>query len=541
VSKHAGPLRTRKGTIMNRKVASLPVLAAASALVLGACSSGSGSQGGGGSSSAATKTAAIQTAPSEVTVAFADKMSSLDPDLAVNVQEINAEGLIGEGLYEFRYGTASTPEPGLAQSASVSANRRTWTFTLRPGLKFSDGTRLTASDVAATLNRDISNKANIWANFTAPMKSASAPNPTTVVLSLKAPYPNIKTILAESGFAVLPASAYRRASSSSYWDHPISAGPYVMQSWNGGNTSVMVANPDYWGPKPVIREVRFTTIPESNTTEAELETGEIDMADQLPMSTEPQLEARKGIIWKLQQIYGIYGFALNDDAAPFNNVNVRKAVNDAIDRQAMNRLLWRGYAKPISGFWPTTMTGYDPSQSTKQNLTGARALLKGTPCANGCHITITYDPSNGPWAELGSEIAANDLDAIGIHTTITEVNDTTWSNTVTSAKNYQMGFTYMYDFANVPNGMLEYDALPSSFFKAFYSNWKNPKLSGLIRKADESSGTAELGAIRQVNTMFEQDQPFVTVATWNDMWAQRVSNKFNDVEPTEQVEVARAS
>jgi hypothetical protein len=61
----------------------------------------------------------------------------------------------------------------------------------------------------------------------------------------------------------------------------------------------------------------------------------------------------------------------------------------------------------------------------------------------------------------------------------------------------------------------------------------------MILKADESSGAAEMSAIKEVGTLFEQDQPFVTVATWNDMWAQRVSSKYIDVEPTEQVEVAR--
>lgn len=525
---------------MNRRTTSLLSLAAVVALTIGVCGFSSALASPAGSGKAAHAKVASG-APSAVTVAFADKMASLDPDLAVNVQEINAEGLIGEGLYEFRYGTASTPEPGLAESASVSANQLKWTFKLRRHLKFSNGAPLTASDVAATLNRDITNKGNIWASFTAPMKSASAPNATTVVLSLKKPYPNIKTILAESGFAILPASAYKQASSSSYWDHPISAGPYEMESWNGGNTAVMVANPNYWGPKPVIHTVRFTTITDSNTTEAELKTGEIDMADQLPMSTEPEIAATKGLTWKLLETYGVYGFALNDDVAPFNNLNVRKAVNDAIDRETMNKLLWRGYAKPISGFWPTTMTGYDPHLSTAQNLKAAKALLKGTPCAHGCNVTITYDPTNGPWAELGSEIAASDLDSIGMHTTIKEVDDTTWNDTVLSGKQYQMGFTYMYDFANIPNGMLEYDALPSSYFKAFYSNWNNPKLNGLILKADESSGATELAAVREVGSLFQQDQPFVTVATWNDLWAQRVSTKFIDVEPTEQVEVARAS
>jgi peptide/nickel transport system substrate-binding protein len=528
---------------MIRKLGPLSLLAVTVSIALAACGSnstqGSVTNQGGLTGSAPSKKAAILKAPAQVTVAFVDGMSSLDPDLAVDVQEINAEGLIGEGLYEFRYGTASAPEPGLAESASVSADQLTWTFKLRPHLEFSDGTPLTASDVAATLNRDMTNQANIWADFTAPMKSASAPNPTTVVLSLRQPYPNIKTILAESGFAILPASAYKNPSSSAYWDHPISAGPYEMQSWTGGNTAVMVANPHYWGPKPVIPKVIFTTIGDSSTAEAELQTGEIDMAEDLPMSTEPQLEAEKGIIWKLQQTYGVYGFALNDQTAPFNNVDVRKAVSDAMDRQEMNNLLWLGYAKPISGFWPTTMTGYDPSLPVKQNLSQARALLKGTPCAHGCKVTITYDPTNGPWAELGSEIAANDLSSIGIHASLVGVGDTTWDDTVLSAKDYEMGFTYMYDFADIPNGMLEYDALPDSYFRAFYSNWDDKALYGLINKADESAGSSELSAIRGVGTLFDQEQPFVTVATWNDMWAQRVSSKFIDAEPTDQVEIAR--
>src|ERR1700692_862380 len=117
---------------MKLKVASFS-LVVSGALILGTAGFGAvpASVRGNGSS-LSKKFAAVQKAPHEVTVAFADKMGSLEPDLAVNVEEINAAGLIAEGLYEFRYGTPSTPEPGLAQLASVSANQLTWTFTLRP-------------------------------------------------------------------------------------------------------------------------------------------------------------------------------------------------------------------------------------------------------------------------------------------------------------------------------------------------------------------------------------------------------------------------
>lgn len=517
---------------MKHTVARLVLVAAVGAVVI---------VPGAASASVRARAAASKTearVPSEVTVAFAASMGTLNPILGDGLQTINAEGLIGEGLYEFGYGTTSKPDPGLAESSSVSANKLTWTFKLRPNLKFSNGSPLAASDVAATLNHDITTKANVYSDLTAPMKAASAPNTTTVVLSLKAPYPDLKTVLAEAGFLILPASAWAQPTSSSYWDHPVSAGPYEMKSWDGGNTAVMVENPYYWGPKPAIHTVKFTTIADSNTAESELKTGEIDMAGDLPMSTEPELASERGVTWKLVEAYGLYGFALNDNEAPFTNVKVRKAVNDAITRQILNKELWRGDAKPISGFWPSTMTGYNPKLSTKQNLSAARSLLKGTPCAKGCNVTMTYNPANGPWAELGSEIAASELGAIGIHVSITEVGTTKWDDTVLSAKNYQIALTYIYTSANYPNGLLEYDALSSSYFKAFYSNWSNPKIAGLVTKADESTGASEVSALHAITKLFLATQPFVTVATWNTMWAQRVPDKYIEVEPTDQVEVA---
>jgi len=120
-------------------------------------------------------------------VAFPQKINSLDPDGGYNVPEINAIGLFGEGLYEFRYGHASTPQPGLAESARVSNGGLTWTFTLRKNLKFSDGQPLTSRDVQATLMRDRTNKTNVWAALAEPIKSVSAPNATTVVVHLSRP------------------------------------------------------------------------------------------------------------------------------------------------------------------------------------------------------------------------------------------------------------------------------------------------------------------------------------------------------------------
>ncbi len=509
-------------------------IAVISAAALAACSSGGSSGGTAGASSGGK--AAVTKAPAAATVAFPSKMNNLDPDLGYNVQEINAIGLWGEGLYEFRYGTASAPEPGLAQSATTSADKLTWTFKLRPHLEFSDGTPLTAHDVAVTLNRDRTNAANVWAFFAQPMKSVTAPDASTVVVKLKQPYPSLPVILAESGFAILPASAYKKP--ASYMQKPVSAGPYMVQSWGGGNNATFVANPHYWGAQPVIKTINFTTVADFNTTLAQLKTGQTSMAEGLPMSIQPQL-ASGGLQWKLQQMYGFYGFPFNNTAPPFNNVNVRRAVSLALNRDQMNQIIWRGLAKPLSSFWPSTMTGYDSSISTARNVARAKKLLAGTPCAHGCSIQLDISPILGGWASQLAQVAQQNLADIGIHVKITSLTATGYNNDVILHPKYQMSLAFLYDFANIPDGMLEYAALPGSFFQGFYSYWKDPKLTGAIEKAREATGAGQAAALAQINTLFDKDVPYATVATDNDLWVQRVSSKFIDVEPTDQVEVAR--
>ncbi len=505
----------------------------ASALLLAACSSG-GSPSTPGANQGGT--AAVTKAPAAVTVAFPSKMNNLDPDLGYNVQEINAIGLFGEGLYEFRYGTASKPEPGLAESATTSANGLTWTFKLRPGLKFSTGAPLTSADVLATLNRDRTNAANVWSFFAQPIKSVSAPDASTVIITLKQPYPYLPTILAESGFSILPASSYKHGASLT---KPVSAGPYMIASWSGGNNATFVANPNYWGPKPVIKTVKFTTITDFNAGLAQLRTGQVSMAEGLPMSIQPQL-ATGGLQWKLQQMYGFYGFPFNNDSAPFNNVNVRKAVSLALNRQQMNQVVWRGLAHPVSSFWPDTMAGYDKSISTAPDVAAAKKLLAGTPCAHGCTIQLDISPILGGWASQLAQVAASNLSDIGIHVNITSLTATQYNNDVILHPKYQMSLAFLYDYANIPVGMLEYAALPGSFFRGFYSDWKDPKLVAAITSASQVTGSGKAAALQEINRLFEQDMPYATIATDNDLWAQRVSSKFIDVEPTDQVEVARA-
>jgi len=219
---------------------------------------------------------------------------------------------------------------------------------------------------------------------------------------------------------------------------------------------------------------------------------------------------------------------------------VRKAVSLALDRQQINQVIWRGLAHPMSSFWPNTMTGYNSSISTARNVAGAKKLLAGTSCAHGCTIQLDISPILGGWASQLAQVAASNLADIGIHVNITSLTASEYNNDVILHQRYQMSLAFLYDYANIPVGMLEYAALPGSFFRGFYSNWQDPKLVAAIEHASQVTGPGKAAALAEINTLFMQDMPYATVATDNDLWAQRVSSKFIDVEPTDQVEVARA-
>jgi peptide/nickel transport system substrate-binding protein len=512
--------------------------AAAAAVAAAALLTGCSGAGGGSATGQGGEAAISDKAPESMTVAYPGQVASLDPLLGYGLQDINIIALFGEGLYEFRYGHDSDPQPGLAEKAETSADGLTWTFTLRDGLTFSDGTPLTSADVKATLDRARDFVGNAWASFAAPLAQIDAPDPVTVVVHVSRPYPNLPTVLAESGFAVFPAAAYSQG--DAYWTKPISAGPYMLKdAWDGGTEITIVENPNYWGPKPVIGEINFTTIVDFNTAVAQLRTGQIDMAQGLPMSVQPDLAKAEGIEWNLVQTYGFTGFPMNNAKAPFDDPNVRKAVSLAMDRDQMNKVVWRGLAEPISSFWPTTMEGYDKSISTDQNLEEAKELLKGTACENGCTVELAYNSGNGAWASQLSQVAATDLAKIGITANVTEYNIAQFVKHVIEEPDYDIAVTYIYDFANIPEGMLEYNATQGSYFNSFYSGWQNPELQDAVEAALTADESGRAAALAEIDRLHQEDMPFVTVATYNDLWAQRVSSKFVSAERTDQIAVAR--
>ncbi|HMJ03513.1 MAG TPA: ABC transporter substrate-binding protein, partial [Conexibacter sp.] len=218
----------------------LALAALAVAAVLAACGGDDSSSGttaaSGGSGSAEV--------PQELTVGSAQKILTLDPDLAADGYSEGVVHLLGGNLYEL--GADRQVRPQLADGDGVvSDDGLTWTFELREGLRFSDGTPLTSEDVKATIERAKSDRSNVYIGFVDPIERVEAPTPTKVVMHLNRPYPSLQMVLSEPETTIFPKEGL--AQGKSFFNAPVSAGQFMLESWGGSPRAVLVRNPNYAG------------------------------------------------------------------------------------------------------------------------------------------------------------------------------------------------------------------------------------------------------------------------------------------------------
>ena len=177
--------------------------------------------------------------------------------------------------------------PALAESWTVSPDQLLWTFHLRRGVTFHDGSPFTADDVVYSYRRIIDEKlAN--ADKLSAVSGITAPDKSTVIITLKQPTPNLLTNL--GGFKGLAIVQRRNVESGEIATHPVGTGPFAFQSQKSGDSITLEANPTYWGGAPKVSGVTFRFISEPSTALSALQAGEIDWTDSIPAQRVAQLK-----------------------------------------------------------------------------------------------------------------------------------------------------------------------------------------------------------------------------------------------------------
>lgn len=228
-----------------------PVLAAVAAATLAvsfaACGGGKPTSADGGTAAATTTGSggSEPAAPQEVKIGFSSETQSLDPNKATYPTELAAIDLIALHLTEGD--SADTPQLSLAESLEPAADQLSWTAKLRSDVTFSDGAPVTSADVQASIRRALEDRASVGAGLVAPIAAVDAPAPDTVVIKLRAPTPALATLLSSQYLSIWPKAGL--AKGKAFFDAPYSGGQYALDSWGGGSTLTLRANPSHFGAR----------------------------------------------------------------------------------------------------------------------------------------------------------------------------------------------------------------------------------------------------------------------------------------------------
>lgn len=297
-------------------------------------------------------------------------------------------------------------EPVLAESW-VTPDARTYLFTLRPGLRFSDGTQVTAADVVASLQA-AQRRGWVTRDYLQAIESVMALDEARVEIRTRSPY---LILLHKMPFGfVLPARAVDQTPVP-----PIGTGRYRLASWQPGRELVLVRNPHHRGPPAHFARARFQVVKDAAERVRMVQEGAADVADHVPHADLARLagDARVRIVAKPG--VRVLFLCLRVDRPPFSDPRVREAVELAIDRDEVVRRAFDGTAAAASQLVPPAIVGFNPDlRAPAADIARARALLRAAGYPKG--LTVTLDGPNNRYVNderLLHEVARQ-LEAAGI-------------------------------------------------------------------------------------------------------------------------------
>lgn len=526
--KHQPSSATRTSTGKRGAIASVIAVAL---LTMTACSADPAST----PSSAPASASATAEAPTSFTVGTSASISTLNPNKAVDQAQLQILNLIGGTLTVFN-ADYSDVNPGLASSWTVSDDGLTYTFEIASGLKFSDGSDLTAKDVAATLNWVISDEGNWNAGMVAHWKSAEKTGDSQVVLTLKTPQPSTLSLLADPEIGtIMPAD---KLGNEEFYVKPISAGPYMLKSFDptNGNAS-LVLNPNWTGDKPAVPEINFTYIQDSNTRSVQLQGGSIDLAENIPANTLSQFTG--DVAGEVTAAFGGNFLIPNDKNGTLTDSKIRRAVSMVIDRQQISDVIWAGKAKPLYQFWPNTSKLSNPVLPQSVDVEGAKQLLVGTKCENGCELKFAFMAGQQSTEDLAALLTA-DLAKIGITFTPVHVEGGEMG-TLQSDFSFDFISSGLYDYVDRADILLAQGIQSDGGTNALFSGYSSTAMDALISQAISATGDERTALMQKINELFAQDMPLIPLVDWAFVNAKNTAkSEWVTFEPTGWLRVASA-
>lgn len=416
----------------------------------------------------------------------------------------------------------------LAESYDISKNGLVYTFKLRPGVKFHDGTDFNAAAAKANLDRVMA-PANrlLRANQFNRVAKVEAVNPQTLRVTLKEPFGPFINTLAHASAAMISPAALQKWGNKDIAFHPVGTGPFEFVEWKQTEAVVGKKFDGYWKPGyPKIDKISWKPVTENSTRAAMLQTGEADFAFTLPYEQVALLKKSDKVDVVTSPSIIQRFLAFNMLQKPFNDPKVREAIGYAINKDALAKVAFNGYAFAAQGFVPQGVQYALKMQPIPYNVQKAKELLKEAGYPNGFETTL-WSGYNNTTSQKAIQFLQQQLAQVGIKVSVealepgkrVEMVDA-WPDPKTSKlRLYYIGWsssTGEADWAMRPLFSTE-SWSPKLANYAFYSN---PVVDESIAKALVSTDSDERAALyKTAQEQLAKDLPRIPLVTEDVLYA----------------------
>lgn len=300
-------------------------------------------------------------------------------------------------------------EPALAESWDVSSDGLVYTFSLREA-KFHDGSQVQASDAVWSIDRARDPEAGIWNWTLENIDKVEAVDDATVAITLKEPAASFLSLISMFNASILPQALVEEQGVDEFFKLPVGTGPFKLAEYVVGDHLTFEKSEYYWEsgkdgqPLPYLDGVEITQVPESSTRVLQVQAGDVDGTDDIPFSQVDSLKADDTVKMELfASTESQFGW-FNHRQPPLDDVNVRLALNYAVDRQAMIDTVLFGYGEPATTFRPKGGACWDASlEGFPYDLEKAKQLMADSKYPDGYEgLLITMASGDAVTRDIGT-------------------------------------------------------------------------------------------------------------------------------------------
>ena len=399
-------------------------------------------------------------------------------------------------------------------------------MTLRPDIKFADGSPITAEDVKWSLDRARNPENGIW-NFTLESIESIEAGDGEVTITLSRPDATLRAALATFNSAIMPQKLFEAApgatdaeKAEAFAEKPIGSGPFMVSEWQRGSYMVMEKNPYYWEmgedgePLPYLDSVRFQIVTDDNTRILRLQAGELQGAESIPLSRVAELESDSRLNMELFPSTQVNTVLMNNrpelndgSVNPLADVRVRQALNYATNKEALIQVVAFGNGTPMQSYMSSTTPLYAAQTGYPYDREKAQSLLAEAGYADGFDVTILA--TTGSANDVALATALQDMwGALGVRITVEQLEAATEADRYRNA-DFDMRIAGWTNDINDPSQITSYFAIFGNI-ESLYTGFQNDKIDNLFADSQGELDTAKRAdEYAQIQRLYMDAAPIV--------------------------------